>query len=277
MANLETLDVMPELTNIAKFINIYKSPKLTKISGFNKITTIGESLSFHDLELLTELSGFQNTININKSFSLYNCFALKELNILKKLNKIQGAITIQDNNSLQRIKGFSLLKDMTNNTLTIKNNVNLTSIIGLANILANTFSGIEIKGNSKLDTCHIKSICDFVKVPANNSKIIIEANAASCTDINTVKLKCSVPVLTENYFDSQLINIFPMPIYDKLSINSPYQFVRYEVKDISGKLMSNSNLQPDNNISLGHLHSGLFILTLYDKSGRAFNTKIVRN
>lgn len=123
---------------------------------------------------------------------------------------------------------------------------------------------------SSQDTYYIKcNDCDMTALKA-------ELDAYVTGIINT-QYYTNQLVLSNNTFNKINTSIYPNPFQNELNIETDNTITNYEVVDISGKTIVNSNnkIQFDNTIS--QLKSGLYILQLGYEDGSNSVHKIIKN
>jgi len=110
---------------------------------------------------ITNLRGLSTLTSIKGNFRILNNLLLESLSGLNNLQSLAGRFYIENNNLLTDLSSLSQLKDI-QYSLSIVNNPNLESLHGLDNIKFELLDNLEIIGNTKLEYCHISSICGFV-------------------------------------------------------------------------------------------------------------------
>ena len=95
-------------------------------------------------------------------------------------------------------------------------------------------------------------------------------------DTNFQLLACDYRIVTsiKEPENKNLINVFPNPVHFKLSIQIDEPFDRIELIDLTGKIIIKTN---QSILDLEHVRNGLYILTIYFKSGQRIDKKIVKN
>jgi len=186
-------------------------------------------------------------------------------------------------NSVIQNAGISIHYYYFNNTLYVKfiNNNFITSV--------NPINGIIETNNTALN-----SIFQNHNVYLMNSAFSSQDTyIIKCNDCNLNNLKAALDsyttgIMSTEYVTSQLVlnnetfditstSIYPNPFQNELNIETDKTISNYEVVDISGKTIINSNNKIDFNNSVSQLNNGIYLLQLsYDDSSNSTH-KIVKN
>jgi len=95
-------------------------------------------------------------------------------------------------------------------------------------------------------------------------------------DNNTWKVTVTLqPLLSNVEAAAQRFKIYPMPFTDTINLDNAEEVKTIFVTDVTGKLVKTVNL-PQQNVYLGDLKSGLYILTMNMQDGSVQNTKAVK-
>jgi poly(3-hydroxybutyrate) depolymerase len=86
----------------------------------------------------------------------------------------------------------------------------------------------------------------------------------------------SVVSTTDVHLDLNSVSVYPNPVIDELSIEANGDLRRVELYSPTGKKVL-SNGAPDYTISLGHLPSGIYFLSIETDAGTAAMKKIIKN
>ena len=177
--NLVTLNGFNTIKQITEGFYLMDNDELSDINGFNNLTTIGDRFTCSgnprsfNFEFLNQLSSIgNNTIFANND----SIFTLDGLHNLKHIN---GSLSINDHFRLLDISALSNLESI-NGALVLADNRKLKSLIGLQNIdplSIKSTSGnpnaddLLLESNDSLSVCNIKSICEYLRLPDNQSSI----------------------------------------------------------------------------------------------------------
>ena len=84
-------------------------------------------------------------------------------------------------------------------------------------------------------------------------------------------------VLNNETFENKATSIYPNPFQNELKIESVKTISNYEVIDISGKMIINSQSKTEFENSISQLNNGIYFLQLnYDDSSKSTH-KIIKN
>ncbi|MCC6817881.1 MAG: hypothetical protein IT245_03190, partial [Bacteroidia bacterium] len=164
--NLLNLDGFPSLISIGGKLQISKNNRLASISGFNNLHDIGfapndaanQVLYISENPELLAINGFKNLSKCNY-LSISTNAVLDEINGFEKLNWV-SELGISGNHNLKEIKTFV---NVNNNVRKIwLSNSSMENISGLRNLKADSMTYLYIRGNTNLNSCNLKFICDFV-------------------------------------------------------------------------------------------------------------------
>ncbi len=111
----------------------------------------------------------------------------------------------------------------------------------------------------------------------DNLPTIIKANSGPTTDFFMAKFApgpCSTASVNE--VSENLVNVYPNPAKDFISIESDAAFTAYEIRSITGQLLAKSTLKEgQRTISLESFSTGMYILNLIGDSG-TISKKIIK-
>lgn len=108
----------------------------------------------------------------------------------------------------------------------------------------------------------------------NNLKIALESYA---TGIINTEYQVSQLVLKNETFDKNTTSIYPNPFQNELNIKTNKNISSYEVVDISGKTILNSNTILEFNNSVSQLNNGIYFLQLNYDDNTNSSHKIIKN
>ena len=180
--NLIKVDVLyidgAQINNIPLFNNVLKivsvvvnNTKIKHINGFNNIQTILELTPNFGI---IHLDGNEELLDIN-GFS--------------KLTKLQGQLSITNNNKLRSLIGFNNLVET--RMINISVNESLPNLEGLENLfIVGNVGGnsIAISGNTSLTDC--TAICNLISNGTINGKIFISDNPSKCSSEVEIREEC---------------------------------------------------------------------------------------
>ncbi|WP_353166654.1 T9SS type A sorting domain-containing protein [Empedobacter brevis] len=160
---LENLDGLNQLSFVNK-LNIANNLKLKNLNGLDQLTALSDG--FDDPQFA------QSDLSIGYNAQLINLEGLK-------LKKVNGSISIMNNESLQNLNGLQSLIQY-NGDLRIQDNPKLTSIEALGNVTSSIdeeyglfgFGGLQIAGNpllANLNGLHHIKTAGWVSISGNHS------------------------------------------------------------------------------------------------------------
>ena len=201
LASIGTFFVVsnPSLTSLAgigtdtslDIILIENNSSLTNLSGLDQVSSIDRFLYVGGNASLTDFNGLESLTSIGEQLYIYYNPVLTSLTGLESLNSVGGfyglSLTIDNNVSLTSLAGLSGVTSIAG-ALEITNNSVLTSLTGLDNINSNTITNLIIQGSGMLSICDIQCICDYLDIQINPASI--SGNAAGCATRMEVEDEC---------------------------------------------------------------------------------------
>ena len=108
------------------------------------------------------------------------------------------------------------------------------------------------------------------------SKTLSAIQGTHCVIASAASIKMTVTLYT-NITDIEEDNLllYPSPVGDLVYIKSTHQFVKAEIINYSGQIISTKDIQ-NSKILLSDLQSGNYIIKLYDKAGKEYSTKLIK-
>ncbi len=189
------------------------NPKLTDLTGLNKLTTVGRWLLLLGNSGLLSLSGLDSLISVGQEFGVYESPLLKNLNGISSLDSVQS-LRISGNDSMISLDGIQSLTHA--DYITIQYNPMLITLDGIENIDAVHLIGLNIHDNDSLTECNVRSVCDFL---INYSGLVdIYNNSSGCDSVQEVKLACSVGVKEVDSRQSSVVS-YPNPVSDQVTFD----------------------------------------------------------
>ncbi|MCB9285646.1 MAG: T9SS type A sorting domain-containing protein [Lewinellaceae bacterium] len=275
---LTSLDGLDNLTSIGGSISIGGNTILTNLSGLGNVTFVGGLLTIATgNKSLKNLSGLNNVTSIG-GLNL-NYTSLTSLNGLDNLISIKDDIRIGGNHMLTSLSGLESLTFVGGSIIigygeedgSKSANPMLMSLNGLDNLDYTTPGYLQINYNSKLTTCNILPICDYL---ANGGKADIAKNAPGCNSQQEVKDACAVSV--DSLMHNDAIQLFPNPTTGILKINTPDN-TEWSVSllDANGRLMILSHKLTNGEIDLSNVPTGLYFIEL-NNGQRSITERIIK-
>jgi hypothetical protein len=103
----------------------------------------------------------------------------------------------------------------------------------------------------------------FADIDNDNDLDILIAGTQS--GIRTTKLFTNNLALGVSYFENNSLNIYPNPSSDYIRVSSLLERTEYKISDVFGKKIKQGYLEPNEEINIQNISSGVFILTFENK------------
>lgn len=189
LPNITNLSGLPPLDSI-KYLEVSVCNNFKSFEGIESVTFIEDLY----LGFLSDLENFESLppCEIRRNLIIFNC-AIKNLDGLELTEKIQEAIVLEGNNSLENIDGLSNLKILGEvggfNTPALKiiNNGSLISLQPLVQTLVD-LEVLEIRNNPLLSICSVPPICQALS--NIDTQVIIEDNMTGCNTVDEILEDC---------------------------------------------------------------------------------------
>ncbi|NOT36930.1 MAG: hypothetical protein HOP11_06100 [Saprospiraceae bacterium] len=253
---LQNIGGIDSLKNIST-LSVSGNPILQNLEGLRKDVEISQ---FY-LEGNANLNSL-TTLDLEELYSLdvRNNAELTDLSGLSNLKKI-WFLNIVRNDKLLNLNSFVNLRTI-NNHLRIVENSNLSNISGLKNFDSKTPDSIMILKNPSLGTCHIESICEFLKDPISNARI--ENNASECIDRKKVEENCIKTGINNNSTNNDVVYFYAsnnLLNFKNLRNGSSILFF-----DINGRnLYSYKATASELELNVSEFNSGIFFIRIDGK------------
>ncbi len=157
------------------------------------------------------------------------------------------------------------------NTIIVTNNAGLNQIFQDYNIvqMLQTFTGAP----------ELDSLNRYYYIRSSNCNLqnLKTALQNYNTVIQTVDYVQAAYLLGNETFDKNTTSIYPNPFQNELNIETNKTISSYEVVDISGKMIINSNNKIDFNNSISKLNNGIYFLQLNYDDNTNSSYKIIKN
>ncbi len=206
-----------KITDIGDFLQIEYNKSLKHLTGLENLNSVGSFVWIGFNDSLITLEALGNLSTIGGDLSIGDCDTLFTLTGLEGLTSLNGSLYVGSNYWLQSFAGLENINSI-NGYLSMSYNTNLTDISAIANIDANgiksadtTPEDLEIYFCDSLETCHIKSICDFMEL--NDKTKNIHDNKTGCNTEEEIETLCAtVPIRWG-------IPLFAQPENDKIILS----------------------------------------------------------
>lgn len=246
--------------------------------GQNSLTNLDLTMNV-DLERLDFFNNDISTIDLSNNTELTyldcqtNGMTSLDLSLNTKLTEIKvGSNILIDELDLTNnvlLEDFSF-QSVSINTLNLSNNINLSKILGSSTSLTT----IDLRSGNNTN------ITDFSILNATNLSCIFvddkDYSIANWTNPNPgtsnfveTEVECS----TLSIDDLRIVDfkIYPNPTSTILNINIPFE--KATIYNIQGKELLKSSSQ---NINIGNLSKGLYLIQLEDKNNNIYSTKFIK-
>lgn len=281
--SLKNIDALSnvDLIDDESFIRISENDSLESILGLSGIKESVGELKIYENPLLKNLNGLNGIDQANNDLTINSNSSLEDIQGLKNLKVVNGDLNIYDNSKLNTLSGLMNLKYLVGG-LFIEKNSSLLSLNGLDSIeyysiingqLYYLLEEVSIINNgSKLITCAVNPVCDFII--DNPSKSSIFGNGAGCNSINEVKFACNNKVFTKN--NSSTIEVTFLnsnPVSEYLIIQSNIRDLNYIIYNMTGEKQIKGHFNDKIVIPCNKLPSGIYNIefsTKYKKLNKKF-------
>ncbi|MBK9270371.1 MAG: T9SS type A sorting domain-containing protein [Saprospiraceae bacterium] len=271
--SLTQIDGLRNVRKVGRFISIRNNDYLSNLDGLSGLTEIPEDLRIQSNLSLKNIEGLRNLRKIGGHLRLIGLRVLQDLNGLKNLESIGNQVTIMGLSSIKNLKPLSKLKTI-GGKLQINLNPELSSLEGIEELDHETISELILRDNIKLNLCHVKSICDWIK--HKQFQIYdIDHNLDACDSYALIEEACR-SVGTIQFADNLEWSVYPNPAEDQIRIqlaniqNSGF----FQILNLQGQEVKQFRIQQGMDhdwIRLDDLPSGVYLCrVLYNDSTSAF-------
>ena len=170
-----------------------KGSTITNLDGLLVLTAIGGDLIISNPEMggpnLQNMAGLDNLEYIGGSFHIEVVYSISSLVGLGSLKEIEGDFLIHSVDQITNLMGLDSLTTIKGN-LTISDNYNLSSLIGLESLDIGTTNSITIRNNKNLTNCEIQNMCEYLTSPTGT--INIYDNGLGCNNPEEIANACGI-------------------------------------------------------------------------------------
>jgi hypothetical protein len=181
------------------------NPKLTDLTGLNKLTAISGGMLLLGNSGLLSLSGLDSLTSVGEEFGIYESPLLQNLNGISKLDSAHS-VRIAGNDSMISLDGLQSLTYA--NYITIIYNPMLITLDGIENVNAEHLIYLNIHDNDSLTECNVRSVCDYLTNYSGH--VDIYDNSTGCDSAQEVKAACGVGVEAVGSRQSSVVS-YPNP------------------------------------------------------------------
>ena len=260
--NITNLNGLNVVTTIDGFLQLYSNDSLTNLTDLENLTSLG-GLDLYD-NAITNLSGLENLNFIVNDIIIMNNHSITNLSGLENVTSIGGGIIIKNNEAFTSLLELANLTSMSG-IIEIADNDALTSLSGLDNIDVDSILIMEIHHNNSLSNCDIKSICDYMQIPAGI--IEIHSNAPGCNSEAEVEAACLTTV--EEIRTEDEITIIPNPAKDKITISSALitKNINLSIFNVNGEKVIELQLTyNETQLDISTLPRGVYFVRVQDEN-----------
>jgi hypothetical protein len=202
---ITSLEGLNNVSTIAGNVYIDHNHSLKNFEGLENLSFIGTGAWIFDNDSLISMEGLNNLEYIDGYLDIWDNPSLSSLSGLENLDSIGSYLHISQNalTSLSALSGLQTIKG----TLYIIYNDNITSLSGLDNLFTDSISELKLFYNSQLQTCDVRSICNYLAGPHGTAEIY--GNAPGCNSQEEVEAACQVGV--EDVSTNKELTIYPNP------------------------------------------------------------------
>lgn len=277
------------LSSIFGYSQVYIEVKLVNpnvgSSNFDPFTSSGTTSNDAGLNLILSQNNITqyrpkngNPFDSSPRYTSVLCADIYGANLLSQLQNYTSVIesaaySIEYNfNNMLKIQ---LITNATGTQTGLNGNIVVTNDAGLSQIFADynivemvqAFPGSSSNLNRyyriRSSNCNLQNLKDAL----DNYNSVIEATEFIGGDAQ----------LNNQSFDSKTTSIYPNPFQNELKIETDKTISNYEVVDISGKTIVNSNTKTEFDNSILQLNNGMYILQLNYEDGSNSAHKIIKN
>jgi len=203
--DINNLDGLSALTDVASSLYIQNNPVLVDIDGLSALITVTRNLWIQNNASLTSLDGFSALTSVGALLTVFENDALTNINGLSTLTVVGGSLVIRDNAILTGVDGLSALTSVAGSEMAdqrflhIENNAALTNLDGLSALTSVGMPGtgsavVVISNNEALSQCAgisrlVDQWDDGELGPGTRDvwgEIIISDNLAGCNSIEEI-------------------------------------------------------------------------------------------
>jgi len=248
---------------------------LQNTTGLDSLRSIAGSfeISSQGAFGITTFTGLENLELIEGAFTVDRNQSLKSFSGLEHLESILVSFSVTYNDSLVDFKGLENLKyPGVTGGMAVYYNPQLKGFEGLEGAELNTGATLYIFANESLSLCDIPPICNYL---ANGGFAEIHNNAPGCNSVAEVEAACMVSI-DKTSTGEPVITFSPNPATDffQIQINDLENW-DLRLFDLQGRQMFRQSVSGSQTIGLEDCPSGLYTLRAVS-GGRVFAGKIVK-
>ncbi len=188
-------------------------------------------------------------------------------------NVTAALIKLKENEPVFSSSNFTLNLTGPVKQISISNGNTEVHVVGNFDVISNPIS-IHFNVTGKWydyfrgDSINLASNDTTMTLPAGDFHIFSNRNLAGFGNLVFTKL----PVIISD----EATNIYPNPVSNIITIDSPGQKLSVDITSIEGKLIKRELLPPNKQIDLTFLDKGIYLLHIYKLNGESFTQKIIK-
>lgn len=232
-SDITRLDSLYALTSFGGDLYISFNRLLASLSGLENVTSIGGPLIIENDSALNNITGLRNLQDIGGYLYIFFNIELHSLSGFEKLTSIGDGIHIGQSPALTSLEGLEKVTSIGGGIWVFKNPV-LKSLSGLDNIEASTIASVYIVDNDTLNTCDVKSLCDYLSGTVKD--VNIHDNSPGCNSEGEVVTNCAIGI-NNNQLVNRILTISPNPANAFILVETPSfsNSARISLFDINGQ------------------------------------------
>jgi len=282
---LKNLKGLHSIRRISQDLSISDNLTLRNLVGLDSLVRIDGQLSVLSNPSLTNLVGLSSLTSIEGVFEIFDNPLLQSLSALGQLHRVGGDLIIDGNPSLLNLRGLEGVQEVgtflqiVNNAslsslngllglrqigglLQVYNNMALTNLAGLDSIDYQSIKHLALLSSVNLTNCSVKSICDYLKDPANPASI--NGNESRCNARQQILAACEGEGINSRPGQNTDILLFPNPSKSLVQIKGrPMSGSNVRVIDTAGRVVLHTFVVNES-FQLKDLSAGFYTIHIWD-------------
>ena len=259
LRNLVGLD---SLVRVDGQLSILSNPSLINLVGLSGLTSIEGVFEIFDNPLLQSLSALGQLHRVGGDLILDGNPSLLNLRGLEGVQEVGTFLQIVNNASLSSLNGLLGLRQI-GGLLQVYNNMALTNLAGLDSINYQSIKHLALLSSANLTNCSVKSICDYLKDPANPASI--SGNESRCNGRQQILAACEGEGINSRPPQNSGIILYPNPSTGFVQIKGrPVSGSNLSVIDTAGRVVFRT-LVENESFQLKNLSAGFYTIHIWDE------------
>jgi hypothetical protein len=260
--SLNNLQGLQNVDSIGWSLTIINNSAMTSLSGLDNLTTVGlSSVGGGDFLIqrdsaLTTLTGLANLTLVAGHFYIWETPALTNINSLNNLTFVGKQLVVHET-ALTNVNSLNKLTHASE--VSISDNAELTSLTGLDSIESSAITVLSIHNNLQLNTCDVKSVCDYLQNGGGNS--FVSGNATGCNSVSEIETACQA-LPTKEQLNKQLeVLVFPTLTSGLIHIEcGEYLELKYRILNTMGELIKSGQFNTKISVDISNIPNGLYFI-----------------